>query len=44
MKEALQREGVDFEYLVVQDKAHLMTFIDHDANEKSYQFLIERMR
>lgn len=44
MKEALQREGVAFEYLVVPDKAHLMTFIDREATEKSYQFLIERMR
>lgn len=44
MKDALERAGVEFEYCLVPNKSHLMTFIDHDANEKSYQFLIDRMK
>ena len=43
MCNALKENGVLFEYLVVEKKAHLMTFIDSDATEKSFLFLKERL-
>ncbi len=43
MCDALEKKGVIFEYLVVEKKAHLMTFIDSDATEKSFLFLKERL-
>jgi acetyl esterase/lipase len=39
MLEALQEHQVPCEYVVVENKAHLMTFIDSDATEKSFLFL-----
>jgi len=39
MRDVLEEKGVPFEYLVVDKKAHLMTFIDHEATEKSFLFL-----
>jgi acetyl esterase/lipase len=44
MQDALKRHNVPFEYLVVPSKAHLMTFIDRDATERSYQFLCEQLK
>ena len=43
MRDALKTNGVWFEYLVVKNKAHLMTFIDSDATGKSFLFLKERL-
>ena len=43
MRDALKKNGVGFEYLVVENKAHLMTFIDPDAMGKSFLFLKERL-
>ena len=39
MLEACEKSKVDCQLLVVEDKAHLMTFIDKDATEKSFLFL-----
>jgi len=39
MRDVLEEKGVPFEYVVVDKKAHLMTFIDHEATEKSFLFL-----
>ena len=43
MRDALAKNGVLFEYLVVENKAHLMTFLDSDAAGKSFLFLKERL-
>ncbi len=43
MRDALKTNGVWFEYLVVENKAHMMTFIDPDATGKSFLFLKERL-
>lgn len=43
MCNALEKNGVMFQYLVVEKKAHLMTFIDSDATEKSFLFLKDRL-
>ncbi len=43
MRDALKKNGVWFEYLVVENKAHLMTFIDSDATGKSFLFLKDRL-
>jgi len=43
MKLALEKVKVPFEYLVVPNKAHLSTFIDQQASEKSFFFLKERL-
>lgn len=43
MRDALKKNGVLLEYLVVENKAHLMTFIDSDATGKSFLFLKERL-
>ncbi|HUP79431.1 MAG TPA: alpha/beta hydrolase [Pirellula sp.] len=43
MRDALAKNGVSFEYLVVENKAHLMTFLDSDAVGKSFLFLKERL-
>jgi len=43
MRDALAKNGVLFEYLVVENKAHLMTFLDSDAAGKSFLFLKEHL-
>ncbi len=43
MRDALERNGVLFEYLVVEKKDHLLTFLDFEASEKSFLFLKERL-
>ena len=43
MRDALEKNGVLFEYLVVENKAHLMTFLDSEATGKSFLFLKERL-
>lgn len=43
MRDALKKNGVWVEYLVVENKAHMMTFIDSDATGKSFLFLKERV-
>ncbi len=43
MRDALAKNGVLFEYLVVENKAHLMTFLDSDATGKSFLFLKEHL-
>lgn len=43
MRDALKMNSVGFEYLVVENKAHLMTFVDSDATGKSFLFLKERL-
>ena len=43
MRDTLEKNGVLFEYLVVENKAHLMTFLDSDATGKSFLFLKERL-
>ena len=43
MRDALAKNGVLFEYLVVENKAHLMTFLDSDAAGKSFLFLKDRL-
>ncbi len=43
MRAALEKNRVPFEHLVVEKKAHLTTFIDHEATEKSFLFLKERL-
>jgi acetyl esterase/lipase len=39
MRDALEKNGVPYEYFEVQNKAHLMTFIDKEVTEKSFEFL-----
>ena len=39
MRDVLEKNRVPFEYFVVEKKAHLMTFIDKEATEKSFLFL-----
>lgn len=43
MREALEKKGVPFEYCMVPNKAHLMTFIDKEATERSFAFLQEQL-
>ena len=43
MRDALEKNHVPFEYWVVPNKAHLMTFIDKEATEKSFAFLKEQL-
>jgi len=43
MRDALEKNHVSFEYLVVPKKAHLTTFIDHEATERSFLFLKEHL-
>ena len=43
MRDALAKKGVPFEYCVVANKAHLMTFIDKEATERSFAFLQEQL-
>ncbi len=44
MRAALEKNRVSFEYLVVEKKSHLTTFIDHEATEKSFLFLTECLK
>jgi acetyl esterase/lipase len=39
MREALEKNSVPYEYVEVAEKAHLMTFVDRVATEKSFEFL-----
>lgn len=43
MLDACEKKGVACQLLVVEEKAHLMTFIDKDATEKSFMFLKEHL-
>lgn len=43
MRDALEKNGVLIEYLVVENKAHFMTFLDPDATGKSFLFLKEHL-
>ena len=43
MRDALERNGVVFEYLVVEKKDHLLTFLDFEAVGKSFLFLKEHL-
>lgn len=43
MREALEKNGVPCEYCAVANKAHLMTFIDKQATERSFAFLQEQL-
>lgn len=43
MRVALEKNGVFFEYLVVEKKAHLTTFLDRESTERSFLFLKERL-
>ena len=43
MRDVLKKNGIPFDYLVVEGKAHLMTFMDPEATGKSFQFLKERL-
>ncbi|MEQ1829429.1 MAG: alpha/beta hydrolase [Pirellula sp.] len=44
MRRALEKNGVPVEHMVVENKAHLMTFIDKEATEKSFVFLQSRLQ